>query len=204
MFRRFYFAAALAFVVSPAFCILLLFAGCEKKAALQPETTATQPEPKSAPPSAVQPQQPPPIAEIKSMPTKDGFSAQLYLTTNENIFQEWVPDLRLPPVAKVARNTPILTLIVIANPGADAQGLAHVVYDLIIKKPDGTIYAEAPNMPGWNGRRPPTPGLVELARGSVTIKIEGDDPAGRYSVEATVHDNVKNCWIKMIRSFLIE
>ena len=174
MLRRFFIAAVCCFLAVPA----VLF--------------------------AQQQQAPAAISEIKSMPTKDGFSAQLYLTTNENIFQEWVPDLRLPPVVKVGRNKPILTLILIANPGADGEGLAHVVYDLVIKKPDGTIYAEAPNMPGWAGRKPPPPGLVELARGSVTIRIEGDDPAGRYSVEATIHDNVKGCWIKMVRTFLIE
>lgn len=143
------------------------------------------------------------ITELKSMPTTEGFSALLALTTNKNIFQEWVPNLRLEPVKTVPRNTPILTLILIANPGVDGEGLAHVTYDIVIRKPDGKLYAEAPNLPGWNGRKPPAAGLVELARGTVTITIEGDDPAGRYTVEANVRDHVKGVAIKMSRTFFI-
>ncbi len=144
------------------------------------------------------------ITDLKGMPTKEGFSALLALTTNKNIFQEWVPDFRIAPVKIVKRNTPVLTLILIANPGVDGQGMAHVTYDIVIKKPDGKLYAEAPNMPGWNGRKAPAPGLVELARGTVTITIEGDDPAGTYTVEATVRDNVKAVAITMSRKFLVE
>ena len=158
----------------------------------------------AAPVKAQQTDLPDAITDLKAMPTKDGFSALLALTTNKNIFQEWVPNLRIAPVKTVPRNTPILTLILIANPGVDGEGQAHVTYDIVIKKPDGKLYAEAPNMPGWNGRKPPGAGMVELARGTVTIMIEGDDPAGRYTVEANVRDNVKGVAIKMSRTFFIE
>jgi hypothetical protein len=60
------------------------------------------------------------IGLIKALETKDGLSAQFWMTTSEQIFTAWskttaIRDLR--PVAEIKRNVPVYVAVFIANPG---------------------------------------------------------------------------------------
>ena len=65
---------------------------------------------------------------IQAMPTKDGFSADLFLTSNKDVFQEVVPDPQhLVALDSVKRGVPFYTVILFAN-AASKNGKPDMVY----------------------------------------------------------------------------
>lgn len=132
-----------------------------------------------------------PEIKFRDMPTKNGFSAELRLTTNKDVFQELVPNPEhFTPVDKVKRGVPFYTAILFAN-AASKDGKPDMVYTIEILRPDGSVYATAKDIPGWRNRPPAVPGLVHIAMGSLTISIDPDDPSGTYTVIANISDRAR-------------
>jgi hypothetical protein len=145
--------------------------------------------------------------EIKfsdNMPTKNGFSAELRLTDDKTIFQEIDPNPQhLVPLKEVKRGVPFYTVILFAN-AASKDGKPDLTYAIIIKRPDGTTYGLAKDIPGWKNRPPAVPGLVHIAAGTLTIKIDPEDPVGEYAVIAAIRDNARATIIQSEQSFEVK
>ena len=152
-------------------------------------------------PCLIQAQDAPQIDFHRDMQTQNGFSAALCLNSNKRIFEEIVPNpTHLVPVTVVERGEPFYTVVLFAN-AALKDGRTDITYDITIKRPDGTYYGGRKGLLGWISLQPATAGLVHIADGTLTIKIDPPDPAGKYTVEADVRDNARKTSIHLKQSF---
>ena len=149
------------------------------------------------------------IGRVNSLQTQDGFSAQFWLTTDEQIFSTWtkpgaIRDLK--PATQVKRNTPIYLALFIASPGmrnaskstTKVNLVSDVTFDLYIISPNGSVSLAYKQRSGWKGNSP-SPGLVYLAKDRGTLSFEAIDPLGEYSVMLILHDNVRKTDLKLTR-----
>jgi hypothetical protein len=85
-----------------------------------------------------------------------------------------------------------------------ADKTADVTFETIIRKPDGSLYADQKDMIGAQGPIDPSPKALQLARDYEGVLIEPKDPAGVYTVEVVVKDNVKKVELRLMRRFTVE
>jgi len=149
------------------------------------------------------------IGQVNSLETVDGFSAQFWMTTEEQIFTTWAKTgaIRgLKPTIQVKRNTPIYLALFMANPGvrsiARSAGnpdlISDVTFDLYIINPAGALSLANKARVGWSGA-PPAPKLVYLAKDRGVLNFEIIDPLGQYTIVVMLHDNVRKADMKLIR-----
>ncbi len=145
-----------------------------------------------------------PMADTDNAKSKDGFGAQLFLTESAEFFDDWnKPETPTLPLAKEARrNVPIFTVVLFVDPATDAARRAKVTCHVVVRRPDGTVYGEG-DLVGWDSPYAAPPHSLQLAQGSMGIRIEPDDPAGVYTVEATVRDEVKKVELPLKTTFKV-
>src|SRR5882724_6303491 len=152
----------------------------------------------------------------RSQPMKDGkpvtgpnigsaqaFTAQLWITEHEEFFHEFAQggNVKFDGTTHVRRDVPVFLTFFITGPGIDASGAAEVAADIVVRKPDGTLYFEGKDAPCWTGKYPYSPDSTQVGDAKVKLRIEPQDPAGEYSVEATVHDKVKKVDLSLKKTF---
>ena len=132
------------------------------------------------------------------------FGAQLYLIGDEAFYQDWSKPATptIAPVSLVVRDQPIYTVIIFYGPARDDKGLCNVSYDLTVRRPDGTVLTQRQSMVGWQNLAP-DPRELQLGRNYLNIDITGIDPAGLYTVEALVHDNVGRVSLPLKQTFAV-
>ncbi len=139
-----------------------------------------------------------------SMADTNGFGVQFALIEDKKFFDNWntpaIPHFTNTFVA--SRGVPIYTMVVFAGAGLRSDGTADVTYDVIVRKPDGSIYGQDKDLIGVKERIDPD-GLY-LVRDYFAVRIEPNDPAGEYTVEISVRDNVKKSELHLKRKFTVE
>ena len=132
-----------------------------------------------------------------------GFGAQLWITEHEEFFHEFAGGgtIKFEGTTNVRRDVPVFLTFFIAGPGIDASGAAAVTADITVRKPDGTVYFEEKDAPCWRGKYPYAPDSTQVADAKVKLRIESKDPAGKYLVEAIVHDKVKKVDLSLKKTF---
>jgi hypothetical protein len=132
-----------------------------------------------------------------------GFTAQIWITEREEFFHEFARGgvVKFDGTTTVRRDVPVFLTFFIAGPGIDASGAADVTADITVRKPDGTVYFEGKDAPCWSGKYPYSPDSTQVADAKVKLRIEPNDPAGKYSIEATVHDKVKKIDLSLKKFF---
>lgn len=145
-----------------------------------------------------------PVADTDNVKSQDGFGAQLFLTESAQFFDDWnKPEAPALPLVRLARrDVPIYTVILFVGPATDTNKRAKVGCHVVVRKPDGTVYGEG-DLVGWNGPRVGPHNSLQLAQERMGIRIEPNDPAGIYTVEATVRDEVGNVELPLKTSFEI-
>ena len=148
------------------------------------------------------------IVQVNNLETKNGFSAQFWMTTDEQIFSTWAKPgaIRgLKPVTVVRRNTPVFLALFIASPGGRTVGkpnnprfTSDVSFDLYVISPNGTLSLAYQQRTAWKGTSP-SPGLVYLARDRGILNFEAIDALGEYTIVVILHDNVRKMDIKLTR-----
>lgn len=133
------------------------------------------------------------------------FGAQLWLVANEGFFQDWrKPETpALDPQDSTARGRPLYTVVVFYGPARDAKGQLGVTYDLVVKRPDGSVYHEGKGLPGHQAAAPSDTRILMLGRSYLNINAGPDDPSGRYTVEATVYDGVAGTSLALKQEFTL-
>jgi hypothetical protein len=128
-----------------------------------------------------------------------GFTAQLWMTEHQEFFHQFAQggNVKFDGTTHVRRNVPIFLTFFITRPGLDASGAA----DIIVRKPEGTVYFEGKDAPCWTGKYPYAPDSTQVGDAKVKLRIEPQDPAGEYSVEATVHDKIKKIDLSLKKTF---
>ncbi len=183
----------------------------------------TTPAPPADPSAASPPASPPPVAipaavapnlhrivrDLKStadnIKLQGSFGAQLWLIANEDFFRDWrKPETpTIDPIDTAIRGQPLFTVIVFCGPVRDAKGQADVTYDLVVHRPDGTVYDEHKNLPGHQAAAPADERMLILGRSYINITIGPDDPAGKYTLEATVNDGVAKTSLALKKEFVV-
>ncbi|MEY2407841.1 MAG: hypothetical protein QOF48_511 [Verrucomicrobiota bacterium] len=146
-----------------------------------------------------------PIADTDSQKTRDGFGALLLLIDDKKFFDDWKkPDPpRLRTITNATRILPVHTTVIFAGAGRNADGEVHVTCDVTIRKPDGSVYGAQKGLVATRGRQTLSPTMLQLARDRLVVRIEPHDPAGTYTVEVTVKDNVKKVDLRLKERFTV-
>ena len=145
------------------------------------------------------------------MKTKNGFSAQFWVTDRERFFLNWVhSDTRnLIPVFSTKRGVRLLIAIfavgmgdrAVTNADGKVKHSSDVTYDFNVKKPDNSDAAEGKDVTGWMGKSQPH--LVQLLYGRPSLFFEATDPSGEYTITVAVHDNVRKVDVTLIRKLVL-
>ena len=133
------------------------------------------------------------------------FGAQLYLIDDPTFYQNWnKPETpTIAPLQLALRGQPIFTAIIFYGPSRDASGLCNVSYDFTVRRPDGSVFTQRNAMIGFQNLAPDAREL-QLGRNYLTITIADTDPAGLYTVEALVHDNVSRTDLPLKQTFAVQ
>ncbi|MBE7211430.1 MAG: hypothetical protein INR65_10470 [Gluconacetobacter diazotrophicus] len=142
-------------------------------------------------------------ADTDNIKSQGNFGAQLWLVADPQFFQNWrKPDSpSLDPVEAAVRGQPLYTVIVFYGPARDAKSQASVTYDLVVRRPDGSVYAENKDLVGCQSPAPADERMLCLGRDHLNITLAPDDPAGKYTIEATVRDNVGKAAVTLKQAF---
>ena len=134
------------------------------------------------------------------------FGAQLWLTANGDFAQDWKkPEApTIAPVEIALRDTPIYTVVIFYGEGRTAAGLGNVSYDITVLRPDGSVYNRRDALIGYQNLAPADERELQLGRNYISISIGPDDPAGTYTVNATVHDNVSRVDLPLKQTFVVQ
>ena len=148
----------------------------------------------------------PPKADPIALGETNGFGVQFFLVEGEKFFSDWEkPEPpHIAPISVGRRGVPICTAVIFVGAGLKPDGSADVTYDTVVRKPDGSVYANDKDLVGAQGKIDPAPKALQLARDFTGIRIEPKDPAGVYTVEVVVKDNVKKVELRLMRKFTVE
>ena len=147
------------------------------------------------------------LGRVDVLETKDGFSAQFWMTSEDQIFSTWTTAgaiRNLKPTISVKRHVPVYLALFLANPGvkegpsAAVGPTSNVTCDLYVVNPNGALCLADRQRSAWRGASP-SPGLVVLAKDRGILSFEAIDPLGDYTIVVVVHDNIRKVDIKLMR-----
>ena len=150
------------------------------------------------------------LGQINSMETRNGFSAQFWLTTDEQIFLNWSKTgaiRNLKPALQVKRNIPVYLPLFMANPGVKSTvslstgkvvSNSDVTFDVYLLSPGGVLSLANKGRVAWKGTPPPA-GLATLVTDRGALNFEAIDPLGEYTIVLVIRDNVRKVELKLSR-----
>lgn len=149
------------------------------------------------------------IAQINSLDTKGGVSAQFWVTIDDQIFNAWAKEgaiRNLKPALQVKRNIPVYLALFLANPGirtvirttGKPRLYSDVTFDTYLVSPTGILSLISKQRVGWKGA-PPSPGLVYLAKDRGLLSFAAIDPIGEYNILVIIHDNIRKVDMRLAR-----
>jgi len=121
---------------------------------------------------------------------KAGFGAMILLTNDLDAFYaEWrkprTPTIKVTDVA--VRGTPITAVVLFT--GCRAVGAkCDIRVDFTVLKPDGSVYGSQKDVAAWKDKPAAPKGVVQVSEASLGIRIEPNDPNGKYLVKVKVRD----------------
>ena len=144
-----------------------------------------------------------PVASKPNMNLANGFGVMLCLTDNPAVIdgRGGQGTANLTMLTKAHRGVPINAVLLLSGPGLDASGAADVVFDIVIHKPDGTIFAETKDAVCWKGKYDVSARSLQLSKGRMAFQINPGDLPGIYSVDVMVRDRVKNVELPVRATF---
>jgi len=147
-----------------------------------------------------------PTDDSEARTSTNGFGAMLFMTEDERMFADWdkpgVP--HFTPVSVARRGVPICTVVIFVGGGLKTDGKAAVTFDVVIRKPDGSVYGKEKDLLGVQDKIDSAPGALQLSRDYMCVRIEPKDPVGIYTVEVVVEDHVKKLELRLKRRFTVE
>jgi len=145
-----------------------------------------------------------PVPETESCRAVHGFCGQL-IVTPDDWKKKWATPVTTAPrfteLKTVKRGQHLSVLTFYANPML-RKGVADVTCDIDIVRPNGaaTHLPEAVVHHGPIG----DPSLVFLSPQVVDFVGENDDPAGRWNIRVTLHDNVRRATVPLSTHFVLK
>lgn len=128
-------------------------------------------------------------------PDRNGpFSGMLVVIPKSEMAAFGQPGTRhLDRVARAEPGAELAVKLVFTGPQADDKGVANVTYDLQVYRPDGKLYGASDYraLEALHGGVP-AGGVFDNRTKVVLMNFEPEDPAGTYTIKATLHDTVAN------------
>ena len=129
-----------------------------------------------------------PVPDTKWRKSDGPFGVMLLLSDEPQKFvDDWnkpeTPALHSTDVAK--RGTPIGAFVLFVG-CKEVEGHCDATVDFTVLRPDGSEYASQKDAEMWKEEAPGT--NLQLSVANLGIRIEPQDPAGKYLVRAVAHD----------------
>lgn len=149
-----------------------------------------------------------PVAETDSAKSRDGFSATLVITPDQDWQQKWdTPPETIPRFSEADEVGPdgeLFILTFLSNPKVDsASGMTDVACDFVILRPDGSDSTRERDLPCFTVKLPGDPRSVYLSSAALKYVAEPTDQRGRWIVSVTVKDRLRGVVIPLSASFVV-
>ena len=149
-----------------------------------------------------------PIPDSPSSKSINGFAAMLLVTPDKDWEEKWntLPETapHFSEASEVGAGNELYILTFLANPKLDESGMANVTCDFIVTRPDGSKNINELDMPCFVTKLTTDPKSVYLSAASLMYVAEPADPRGKWVVNVTLRDNVRNVEIPLETSFTVK
>ncbi|MEI6278944.1 MAG: hypothetical protein WCQ16_06125 [Verrucomicrobiae bacterium] len=142
----------------------------------------------------------------QSIYAKDGLFLKVALVEDPRAFlAEWSRPSRLqtPEIrtrTSFHRGDIVFPAVMYSTNALTPEGRADITYNLLFRRPDGSIYERLQDLTVVDG--PPPKGLG-LCKAKAGLKIEGNDPFGEYTLKVTITDKIKDVTVEMLFLFSV-
>ena len=145
-----------------------------------------------------------PVPDSESQKSIAGFGGLLVMTPDEDWEEKWNTPPEVGPqfshTSKVERGGKLFILTMFTNPQIDDAGAAHITIDIDIKRPDGSSSMHTADAVCFQGELGP-PYNVYLCGPVVGFIGEESDPAGTWSVQITLTDELRKVSMPLVTRF---
>lgn len=149
-----------------------------------------------------------PVPQTQSRRAIDGFGGWLLVTPDADWHEKWTRPSVVGPSFReartVARGTPVYILAFVANLPLDAGGSADVRCDFEVRRPDGQSAMRRAALDCLKGPIGGSPKATYLTAPVLSFVGEPSDPAGRWTVEVSLTENVRGTVLPLRTSFTLE
>ena len=133
------------------------------------------------------------LLALAAGPSAGALKADLLVTNQPGTvllgFKQRKP-FQLENVKAARRGEPVAALVLLSACASDKTGNCDVRMDIVVLDPKGKTYGESKDEEVWTGKPAPSATATELGVGYMVIRIEPNDPPGRYKVKAHIMDRV--------------
>ena len=142
----------------------------------------------------------------QSIYSKDGLFLKVALVDNPTEFLSgWkkAAGLQTPPIktrTSFRRGETVFPAVLYFTRAVNSEGKADIVYSLLFRRPDGSIYENPQDLTVVDGTPPKE---IRLSKAKAGLKIEDTDPFGEYTLKATITDRIKNVTVEMLFKFSV-
>lgn len=145
------------------------------------------------------------VPETSSTRSAGGFGATLLITPDKDWQQKWdTPPETSPSFSRadsVEQGGELYILTFLTNPGLDAEGMADVVCDIRMERPDGTASTDEHAIPCFQAKLETPPTRVYMTSVTLGFIAEPTDPLGTWTAYVTVKDRVRGVSLPLEATF---
>lgn len=127
----------------------------------------------------------------------------------EEFLKQWdhppSPDYKpkMTTTSNVKRGEQVVGFLLFSGCKVNGSGNCDATVDWLLKKPDGSIYADHKGAELWQGKATPPTGNLQVAVSNLGLRVELTDPLGEYILVARAHDRVAGISIDVETRFTV-
>ena len=136
------------------------------------------------------------IPDSPHMKSAGNLITQLVITDNEaQVLKNWgTPSetVYFPVANKIKKGKIITAFVVFGGCATNAEGNCDLRMQMIVYKPDGSVYSNLPVMEVWSGKPVPPNKNLGLSVDYMRVIIEPNDPLGKYKIDTKIIDKISD------------
>ena len=111
-------------------------------------------------------------ADTPNVKVVDNFGVQLWVVEPIDFPQ----DTNLKARKRVKRGELVSTALLFINPGVDEKAKCDIVYDVMVKRPDGKTIIDLKDLEVRQNKPAAPRNMIQIAGNNLNLKFEQDDP----------------------------
>ncbi|GAA4495275.1 hypothetical protein [Pseudaeromonas paramecii] len=134
------------------------------------------------------------------------FAALLATADEAAVLSAWAAPQEpvvVPVAHQIRAGDPVSLMFVLGGCQANMTGHCDVQVQMLISRPDGSVYVEPQPFAVWQGPPPTSRDGVQLGQGSLRLTFATDDPPGEYLAVAQLWDKVADRRLLLKRPFVL-